>query len=65
MLDVTGVLDQLVQLRARPATDAEILRVHTPELLAHVRAVGATGGATGYGIRLLNRFIADNYEEKT
>ena len=40
LLDVTGVLEQLVQLRARPATDEEILRVHTPEHLAHVRALG-------------------------
>ena len=38
LLDVTGVLDQLVPLRARPATDEEILRVHTPAHLAHVRA---------------------------
>ena len=43
LLDVTGVLDQLVQLRARPATDEEILRVHTPAHLARVRALGATG----------------------
>jgi acetoin utilization deacetylase AcuC-like enzyme len=49
LLDVTGVLDQLVQLRARPATDEEILRVHTPALLAHVRALGATGGDAGDG----------------
>ena len=44
LLDVTGVLDKLVQLRARPATDEEILRVHTPEHLAHIRAVAASGG---------------------
>src|ERR1700712_5520414 len=49
LLDVTGVLDQLVQLRARPATDEEILRVHTPEHLAHVRALAATGGDAGEG----------------
>ena len=49
LLDVTGVLDQLVQLRARPATDEEILRVHTPAHLAHVRALGATGGDAGEG----------------
>jgi acetoin utilization deacetylase AcuC-like enzyme len=49
LLDVTGVLDQLVPLRARPATDEEILRVHTPAHLAHVRALGATGGDTGEG----------------
>src|SRR5258708_18913226 len=49
LLDVTGVLDKLVQLRARPATDEEILRVHTPEHLAGVRALGATGGDAGDG----------------
>ena len=49
LLDVTGMLDQLVQLRARPATDEEILRVHTPEHLAHIRALAATGGDAGDG----------------
>jgi acetoin utilization deacetylase AcuC-like enzyme len=49
LLDVTGVLDTLVQLRARPASDEEILRVHTPEHLAGVRALGATGGDAGEG----------------
>jgi acetoin utilization deacetylase AcuC-like enzyme len=49
LLDITGVLDQLVQLRARPATDEEILRVHTPAHLARVRALGATGGDAGEG----------------
>ena len=49
LLDVTGVLDQLVQLRARPATDEEILRVHTPAHLAHIRAVAASGGDAGDG----------------
>jgi len=49
LLDVTGVLDKLVPLRARAATDEEILRVHTPAHLAHVRALGATGGDAGDG----------------
>ena len=44
LLDVSGLLDQLVPLRARPASDEEILRVHTPAHLARVRAVAATGG---------------------
>ena len=38
-----------MQLRARPATDEEILRVHTPEHLAHIRALAATGGDAGDG----------------
>jgi acetoin utilization deacetylase AcuC-like enzyme len=49
LLDVTGVLDNLVQLRARPATDEEILRVHTPAHLARVRALAETGGDAGDG----------------
>ena len=49
LLDVTGVLDKLVQLRARPATDEEILRVHTPAHLASVRAVAEAGGDAGDG----------------
>lgn len=40
----------LVELRPEPATDAEILRVHTPELLAHVREADARGtGFLDYG----------------
>jgi acetoin utilization deacetylase AcuC-like enzyme len=49
LLDVTGILDKLVPLRARPATDEEILRVHTPGHLAHIRAVAASGGDAGDG----------------
>jgi acetoin utilization deacetylase AcuC-like enzyme len=49
LLDVSGVLDHLVQLRARPARDDEILRVHTAEHLVHVRAVATTGGDAGDG----------------
>jgi acetoin utilization deacetylase AcuC-like enzyme len=49
LLDVSGVLDKLVPLRARPASDEEILRVHTPAHLASVRALGATGGDAGDG----------------
>jgi acetoin utilization deacetylase AcuC-like enzyme len=49
LLDVTGVLDQLVPLRARPASDEEILRVHTPEHLARIRSLGAVGGDAGDG----------------
>ena len=49
LLDVSGVLDNLVQLRARPATDEELLRVHTPAHLARVRDVAKTGGDAGDG----------------
>jgi acetoin utilization deacetylase AcuC-like enzyme len=49
LLDVSGVLDNLVQLRARPATDEELLRVHTAAHLAHVREVATTGGDAGDG----------------
>jgi acetoin utilization deacetylase AcuC-like enzyme len=55
LLDITGVLDQLVQLRARPATDEELLRVHTPAHLAHVRQVAETGGDAGDGT-VMGRF---------
>ena len=51
LLDVTGVLDQLVQLRARPATDEDDLHlVHTADYIAHVRAIARSGGGDAGGV---------------
>src|SRR3954447_20215227 len=63
LLDVSGLLDQMTPLRARPATEAEILRLHTPGYVGRVRETSDAGGgdtgelapfgAGGYEIALL------------
>jgi acetoin utilization deacetylase AcuC-like enzyme len=48
VLEVSGLLDQLVQLKPRSATDAEILRLHTPEYVSRIKALSAEmGGEAG------------------
>jgi acetoin utilization deacetylase AcuC-like enzyme len=47
LLEVTGLLDQCVQLRARPATDEEILRLHTPDYVQRIKDLSAAGGGDG------------------
>jgi acetoin utilization deacetylase AcuC-like enzyme len=47
LLDVTGLLDQTVAVPGRKATDAEILRVHTPEYLSRVQRESSEGGGDG------------------
>jgi acetoin utilization deacetylase AcuC-like enzyme len=44
LLDVTGLLGEMTQLRARPATDDEILRLHTREYLDRIKELSADGG---------------------
>jgi acetoin utilization deacetylase AcuC-like enzyme len=59
LLDVTGLLAQMTQLRARPATEAEILRLHTREYLEAIKAMSAArGGDAGE----LAPFGAGGYE---
>ena len=36
LLEVTGLMDQLVAIKPRPATDAEVLRVHTAAYIARL-----------------------------
>lgn len=47
LLDVTGLLEKTVAIPGRKATDAEILRVHTPEYLERVKRESAEGGGDG------------------
>jgi acetoin utilization deacetylase AcuC-like enzyme len=47
LLDVTGLLDRLVRIDPRPATEAELLRFHTPEYVASVREASAGSGGEG------------------
>ncbi len=44
LLDITGLADALVPVRPRPATEPELLRVHTPEYIALLQTLSATGG---------------------
>ena len=44
MLATTGLIDRFTAGTPRPASDAELLRVHTPAHLAELARVSATGG---------------------
>lgn len=48
LMEVSGMDDHLVRMKPRMATEEEILRFHTPEHLANVKALsGASGGDAG------------------
>jgi len=48
LMDVSGILDQLTDIKARPVTDDEILRVHTPDYLSKIKELSAgSGGDAG------------------
>jgi len=44
LLEVSGLLDQLVHLKPRAATEEEILRFHTREYVERIRALSAENG---------------------
>ena len=44
LLEVSGLLDHLIAIKPRPATEAEILRFHTPTHLEKIRSMSAAGG---------------------
>lgn len=44
LMAVTGLLDHLKPIEPRAATDTEILRVHTPDHLAHIRSLNDSLG---------------------
>jgi acetoin utilization deacetylase AcuC-like enzyme len=44
LLEVSGVLDQLVHITPRPATEKEVLRCHTREYLERIKALSAANG---------------------
>ncbi|MEZ5731916.1 MAG: class II histone deacetylase [Paracoccaceae bacterium] len=44
LLEVAGLSDDLVRLKPRPATEAELARLHTPAHIANIRAMSAAGG---------------------
>jgi acetoin utilization deacetylase AcuC-like enzyme len=47
LLDVSGLLDQLVRIDPRPATVEELTRFHTPEYVESIRALSAGAGGEG------------------
>lgn len=44
LLEVSGLMDHLTLIKPRPATEAEILRFHTPAHLDKIRRMSAAGG---------------------
>lgn len=44
LLEVSGLLDHLVQIKPRPASEEEIGRFHTPEYIARIKAMSAANG---------------------
>lgn len=48
LLEVSGLLDELVPIKARPASEDEIARFHTRDYIARIKAMSdAGGGDTG------------------
>jgi acetoin utilization deacetylase AcuC-like enzyme len=48
LLEVSGLMDHLVQMKPRMATEDEILRLHTPEYVNRIKKMSsATGGDAG------------------
>lgn len=44
LLEVSGLLDHLVQIKPRPASEEEIGRFHTPEYIARIKTMSAASG---------------------
>ncbi len=44
LLEVTGLLDELVRIAPRPATEEEVLRFHTAEYVERIRQLSAARG---------------------
>ena len=50
LLEVSGLMDRLVKLSPRPATEEEVLRYHTRDYIERVKALSAdNGGSAGEG----------------
>lgn len=47
---VSGLIDELVRIRPRPATEEELRRVHDPGYIARIQAESEEGGDAGDGI---------------
>ncbi|HKA49099.1 MAG TPA: class II histone deacetylase [Candidatus Dormibacteraeota bacterium] len=59
LIEVSGLLDHLVQLKPRPATEAEILRLHTADYVQRIKTMSSErGGDAGE----LTPFGSGSYE---
>ncbi|MFN0193261.1 MAG: class II histone deacetylase [Aestuariivirga sp.] len=59
LLEVSGLLDHLVPIKARPATEDEIARVHTREHIARIKSLS---GENGGDASLLTPFGKGSFE---
>lgn len=59
LVDVSALEDSLVRIKPRPATDAELLRFHTPAHLALLEQVCAAGGGEVGGKTFVGRASFD------
>jgi acetoin utilization deacetylase AcuC-like enzyme len=50
LVEVSGLIDHLTLLRPRAASEAELLRVHTPEHVENIRKLSETGYADAGGL---------------
>lgn len=53
LLEVSGLTEHLVNLKARPATDDELARFHTRDHIEKIRNMSDAGGAMPAFLRLL------------
>ncbi|MBA3595463.1 MAG: class II histone deacetylase [Polaromonas sp.] len=44
LIEVSGLIDHLAPVRPRPATEEELLRIHTPDYIARLKRLSAEGG---------------------
>ncbi len=47
LLDASGLLDRLIPIRPRAATESELLRFHTPGYIAKIQTLSADNGGDG------------------
>ena len=55
LLDATGMTERLTLMRPEPATEEQLLRVHTPGHIARIRAASELGGDGGDGATPVGR----------
>lgn len=55
LIEVSGLLDHLTALRPQAATDTDLLRVHTPGYLEHLRKLSADRGGDAGGLTPFGR----------
>ena len=61
LLDASGLSDHLTWIQPKPASDAALLRVHSPEYLERIRATAERGGGN-IGVRAATHIGANGFE---